>query len=403
MRWRPTTLGRVGALSLAAAPILLASTTALAGNGLHPRTPVVWDMPEAPPCMTIIDRSDSATQQFDYTIPFEDIDVTPDEVDNSRTHQFTAFCRDRDPQTVLPNWLAWADVEAAGEKPLDVEPDEVDDEQVMDTSTDWEDCFVRITGDDARRPITYDSAEQGFDWDTTDVPAGTYVVYGYTYEPAFNLWVRRPGVVKVVDDPDPAASAPAGALTEPDDDVLYKNGSALLYGCASTGPGSTMSAYWSIADDSADWVPFIEDMPVESGDLEIDFTAPDELSGETAMFRLDVTDAEGRTYTSYMFTLVTVLTQDDPGECDPDGATFVADPGCEPGGSTGASDETAGDDTAEDTGGEEDTGAPMTTANADGGGDDDGGTCNCRAGRSLPPPSMLALGLLVLGLRRRRD
>ena len=57
--------------------VALAPATAVAGNGTHPRTPVLW--PQAP-CRTIVDRSIEPILGMEYTIPYEDVDATPDEV-----------------------------------------------------------------------------------------------------------------------------------------------------------------------------------------------------------------------------------------------------------------------------------------------------------------------------------
>ena len=42
-----------------------------AGNGTHPRTPVLWE-PE-PACLTVVDRTIDAKLAFNYTIPYEDL------------------------------------------------------------------------------------------------------------------------------------------------------------------------------------------------------------------------------------------------------------------------------------------------------------------------------------------
>ena len=84
--------------------LLLAATlsgVAYAGNGVHPRTPVVWS--EDTPCMTVVDRSQAVSLSLDYTIPYEDTEVTPDEVADSRRHQFIALCRDHGQQNWCPS------------------------------------------------------------------------------------------------------------------------------------------------------------------------------------------------------------------------------------------------------------------------------------------------------------
>ena len=396
-RVSPLTVAAVVGLALCTLPSL-----AHAGNGLHPRTPVLWD--EAP-CLTVVDRSVDPVLELDYAIPFEDTEVGEDEVADSRTHQFLAFCRDKDPQTVLPNWDAWEDVVAAENITLDDEPDEVTDEQVLDLSPEWEGCWTRITADADRRPITDAMAAQPITWDTTGLEAGPWIVYGYTYEPAFNVYVRRPGLVQIVDDPAPESSPPGLAITTTEQ-ILYKGGETTFEGCIAAAEGSTVDVYWSIAGDTTEWVPFLEGEAVAGQSFSIPFMAPEAMTGKAAMIRMDITDPQGRSFTGYMTELVMVLQQEDPEDCDEGGGAFVANPGCGDDGS-GSGDEASA---------ETDSGAASTTG--DGGGEtdnsttpaasDDGGTpgCGCTASSSHHGPLGLGAMLVLLSIgrwpRRRR-
>lgn len=390
---------RPAAATLVACAALLAPATAEAGNGLHPRTPVVWD---DSPCVTIVDRSVDPTVDLTYAIPFADTDVTEDEVTDSRTHQFLAFCRDKNPQTVLPNWVAWADVVAAGEKPLDVDPAEVQDANVLDLSREWSGCWDRVTEDADRRPITDAVAAQPVVWDTTGLDAGPWVVYGYTYEPAFNVYVRRSGFIQVVDDLDPAATGPGAAITTKEQ-ILYKGGETTFEGCLAAMEGSTIDLYWSIADESPEWVPFVENEPVMGTSLSIPFVAAEEMTGKASMIRLDVTDPMGRTYSAHMTELVMVLLQDNPNECDDGGSSFVSNPGCDPAGSTGEADDTGGDDANGDgTTSAAGDGPMASTGPAADGGNGDGGKCSVGASPANGPLALGLFGLGLLGWRRRR-
>ena len=49
---------------------------------------------------------------------------------------------------------------------------------------------------------------------TTGVPAGAYAVWGYTYEPAQNLWTPRDGIVRVIDG-DASSAGPAVSIAWP--------------------------------------------------------------------------------------------------------------------------------------------------------------------------------------------
>jgi MYXO-CTERM domain-containing protein len=185
---------------------LLVPMRAHAGNEAHPRTPVHWPGTE---CGRVIDRSVEPTIHFEYAVPVEDTQLGPEELPDSRTHQFFALCRQRPTTELLPNWISVDDVERSILAGL-IEPGSVPASEVLDTSATWADCSVRITADDDRRPIDFATAEQGFDWDLADVPIGVWQVAGYTFEPPLDLWRAQPGFVKIVDDPDdPAQDLPA--------------------------------------------------------------------------------------------------------------------------------------------------------------------------------------------------
>lgn len=389
---------RLGSFVLGATA-LLAPAVAQAGNGLHPRTPVVWNGVE---CRGMHDRTSAATWHVEYDIPYEDTEVTVDEVADSRRHQFFALCRDNSPQDFLPNWITWADVMAAGDAGL-VDPATITDEQVLETNADWSSCFQRINADDARLPITTENAAAGVAWDTAAVDPGGYTLFGYTWEPPFNLWVQRPGFVKVYDG-DPDAVAPAIAITT-GEQVLYKNGSGIIEGCVDALQGSTLAAYWAIAQDDPEWISFVEDEPVAGESFAIEFDAPEGLVGESGMLRVDITDPMGRTTTAYGIELVIVLPTDDPGSCG-DGGGFVADPGCE---DTGGSAESTGGGATDDggivTGTSGDAGS-TTDPMADGGDadGDGGGKGGCACSTAPAPVPLGGAALLVLGLfglRRR--
>ncbi len=396
--------------------LCLAPVTAWAGNGTHPRTPVKWD-PE-PPCMTIVDRSQSAVLEFSYTIPYEDVGKSDDEVADSRTHQFVAFCRQHSVQLPLPSWFSAADVAAADEKDL-VNPGDLGPEDIIDTSPEWMDCMVRITADDQRRPITFAETMKPVVWDTSGLPVGAYVIDGYTWEPTFNIYSLRNGVVKVVDDPDPAMSPPALAIRNhiDDDIIVYKGEQLRLYGCLSAQDGSTITAYWARTDSEnqmLDWQMFAEDVPVEGDEFELMF-APSEASYGLTAFRVDITDPMDRKYTAHGDVLMSLLSVPRPDEtsggCD---GSFIADPEC---GSTGGSSgfvETFGeggstepaDTTAGVSAGSE---GPTEVSGSSGGGSSGSGGPNetpvakegC-AGCAVGGPTGSLAWLLGLGFLRRR-
>jgi MYXO-CTERM domain-containing protein len=381
-------------LALAVA-VALAPQAARAGNGLLPRVPVVW--PADTPCMTVVDRSQSPVVHFDYSITMEDTGLLPDEVPDSRRHQFVAFCRDHTPQEDLPPWLSWQDVEAAAmTTPPQLDVMDVAPADVMEASA-YKDCFWRIDADDQRRPITHAAAMKGVDWDTTGLPAGPYVVAGYTWMPVYNIWSARPGVIHVVDGPDLSAAAPAAAVTTLDD-YMFVAEPLVLHGCVRALPGSTMTGYWADTNASPlEWRTFAVDVPIAGEELALPFEAPIEAVNGAVTLRIDVTDPMQRTFSAYAPRVIGVL----PGDGETDGCagtgSFIT-AGC--GGSDGDSGGVTGG-AAGSTGG-------STSAGTSGGSSGEAGTggpnideasgcgCDSAAGGAW---GLLALGLLV---RRRK-
>ena len=360
------------------------STVARANDGVSPRTPVVWD--EAT-CMLEVDRSVQPLLHLPYSIPYEDTELTPHEVPGSRTHQFFALCRHSDPLVRLPTWISWADVEVARQAKLVLDSETIDPEEVLESSTAWSGCWLRITEDDDRRPITFEAAEAGVEWDTSAIPAGAYAVAGYTHHPRFNQWSPRPGVVKVHDG-DPDAIGPAIAVTT--GELITSVGRTVtIDGCVNAPAGTTLTALHAEASagGSPQWVAFVEAQPVDDDTFAVDLTVPETLAGTTVMVRVDATDPSGKTSTTHMSGFVVVL-ETEPSGCD--------DPPCDVTDSTGTDDES------------DPTDAPSTSGQAS---DDSSGPapeqgdeprgCGCTA---LPPTRtgwlMPALLLLV---RQRRE
>lgn len=356
---------------LAAAVVALWPTVVLGGNGAKPRTLVQWG---APACMTLVDRSQQPILHLEYAIPNEDTDVTLDEVDDSRTHQFFATCRTAVPLDPLPMWITTADIDAATMKALLANPPLP--AQILDGNPEWEGCWTRITADDERRPITFAMADAGVDWDTTALERGAYTVHGYTYEPAVNVWAQRPGVVKVHDG-DPDAAGPAAAFTT-GEQSLYRDGVAELAGCVDAPAGTTFTAQWAFASEpTPEWFDVITDAPVEGDAFAFDFDPPDELVGGTAAVRATFTSPDGAAYTTVMSQMIVVLEIDDPGCAD---GGFIDDP-------CGESEGTAGTGTETDA---------MEHAPDDSG-------CACASGGPLRGAAGLFMLLFVPWMSRRRS
>lgn len=392
---------RIGTLIVVATPLLAIATPAQASNTKHPRTPVVWDggggtceLPElVTPCSTVHERSDIPLH-IPYGIPYEDIDVGDDEVPQSRTHQFAAFCRQHAFESPLPTWITSADATEA--ESFDQIPEGgILDTDILELHSDWDDCWYRIVADADRRPITCEMAEAGVDWDTMSAPAGVYAIEAYTFEPAYNFWVPRPGFVKLHDG-DPDAVGPAAAVTTAEISV-HRNQIANIEGCIDAPDGSTMTAYWAEHTESApEWMPYGEPQPAVRGDLLLEFAPPAESVGKLATLRVDVEDPEGRSYTAYMPGKIVVIDADGPCE----GGSFVGGSSCdETGGessssgavdsTTSAGDTTVGTSTGEASGDTSSGGAPASPEPTG---------CGCANDRATTP---WWLAIVLLSPRRR--
>jgi hypothetical protein len=278
--------------------------------------------------MLTVDKSTAPVLHIDYSVPFDDTMLTADELPTSRTHQFFAFAQQRF-DFRPPNWINMIDVQAAIDNG-DVMPSEVAADDVLETSSLWPaGTFVRITPDDMRLPITIEQAAMGVDWDTTTVPAGTWVIGVYTWEPKSNLWSWRMGAVRVIDDAASADAAGPAAFLELELGATATTCEAkIVRGCIDAAPGTTYTAYYGLLSglDEPEWVAFAEDVAVEDGELAIELVLPSDVSG-TVKVRVDVEDPQGKVYTAYSPAPIGVLAGD--AECtlddgDPDGCTCTS-------------------------------------------------------------------------------
>jgi hypothetical protein len=319
-----------------------------------------------------------------------------------RRHQFLGFCRHHSLQDYLPNWLSEADVADADAKgllgDLMLKPDEV-----MDTNPLWNTCMVRITADDERRIITFAEAAKPVVWDTTGLPVGAYTIEGYTWEPPSSLYSPRPGVIKIVDDPDPAASPPALAIDTPPEEepIIYSTEQLRVHGCISAMDGSTIAGFWAKTDHPElplDWQNFAADVPVSGDEFELMFAPPPGVDGNLVI-RVDITDPMDRSYTGHMLVAASVLPGAPPMETEGDdcGGLFVS--AC----TTSDSGDADGSSGAQVTGGGE-SGSPVgTTGTAEATGattmmQGEGEGCGCAVGS---PVSLAWLGLVCVRRRRR--
>jgi hypothetical protein len=154
----------------------------------------------------------------------------------------------------------------------------------------------------ARLALTCAAVEPGVAWDTSAVPAGNYAIYGYTFEPAVNVWTRRTGVVQVVDDA--SAPLPVAALTSVQGEATaYEQSTVSIAGCAMGPQGTIVTLAWApiTAADLADentWVPFAELAATpEPAPFALDLDPPTEAAGQAIVLRARAQDASGRSWT----------------------------------------------------------------------------------------------------------
>lgn len=247
------------------------ATSAQAGDGPRPRTPA--EFPE-PACMTVVDRSSDPTFAVTYTVALDEPEPTPDEVPDGRRLQFLAF---EPPFRTLPLWITTEDVVAAEAVGL-VDASKIPDREILANSSDWPaDAWARITPDDARIPISQAEAEKGVVWDTSLVAPGTYVISGYTWDPAFNHHSLRWGAIKVVDNlVEPAANLPSVFLPPAAVDVVTAGNEIMLEGCGDALDGSVLHLSWAEVDyaNEPTWHPVDGAFPLESGAFVIPFVPP---------------------------------------------------------------------------------------------------------------------------------
>lgn len=290
----------------AAAIFALAPTPARAGDLGLSGTPVVH---QGEACLTRVDRSVDPIVHLDYTVPYADICLGPDEPQGSRTHQFIAFCRDAPVTQTVPPWLIRADLQASFDAGLLDPGDPSIVQDVLEDSQYFAGCWRPILSVADRRPITCEAARPGVDWDTRGLEPGPHIVAGHTYSPPLNHWQLRRGVFRVHDG-DLDAAPPAAAIFTSDLDV-WSDEVVRLAACVDAPPGSTLRAEYALAPDAPDvaltWQPFLSAHPAPSGDLELELHPAPEHAGQRLTVRLLVDDPQGRRAIAHMPGKVLIL------------------------------------------------------------------------------------------------
>jgi hypothetical protein len=296
-----------------------------AANASKPRVPVVWgDVP----CLQLVDVSQTPVLHLEYSVASEEnAELTPDEVSDSRRHQFFAFAAQHF-EAAPPTWITRADIDRAALVDPMVVPDGIAPDDVLETSSRWPaDEWVRITADDMRVPITFAQAMLGVDWDLTAVSPGTWLVKGYTWEPIRNLWSTRWAAVKVIASEADAADAGPSVILLPDGGAIESGLPHALPGCVDAPAGSALTLAYGVLEGTLepDWVKIETVEDVATGELVLDFVPPHELVGAQVQLRLTITDPDGHAYVAHSPESFTVIQGPETDEDDSGGCSVAGD------------------------------------------------------------------------------
>ncbi len=382
---------------------------AAASNAGKPRVPPSF---LGPTCIETVDRGVDPVWSFDVGIPFEDTGLTEDEPADGRTFQFFALCRQPTPLEVLPLWVSATDATTAAMTDPTLELPAPG--AALDEDAAWAGCVVPITEAAERMPITCEATVGGATWDTASAPAGAYAVWGYTYEPALNVWTPRDGVVRVIDG-DEASAGPAVSISWPLTEVTAGlDAGVRVAGCVAGMAGTTVELSWATAvalqaQGQAAWVVF-EEIEATADTFEVSFVPPATAEYEAVFVRASATDPQGRSFDAYTRERVVFLAgcdAPDGGERSlPDfcrvgsGSPLVpagdrVGDGCEPGADGGTLDDTGlGGGSTQGDG----TGSGGTAASDD----TDSSGCGCRSHPFRSMDLSWSWWVVVLAGRRRR-
>ncbi len=287
-----------------------------AANSSKPRAAVLWS---SSACVQVVDRSKTPSLQLDYGVSQEELVDgamrTPDEVDDSRTLQFFAF-RSQRYEHAPPGWITQADIDRAAMKDPMVHPADIDPLEILAGGPVFgADEWVRITADDARVPINNAQAAMGISWDLRDVPPGSWMVWGYTWEPIGNLWSPRWGAVKIVEGAALAADAGPVIMLLPNEQIVAAGEPYVPKGCVDAPTGSTLTIEWGqvLGTVEPEWEPLVRDVPVENGEIDIAVEFPAEAAMHNVHLRATVVDPSGKSYTAFTSKQLSVMPGEDDG------------------------------------------------------------------------------------------
>jgi hypothetical protein len=276
------------------------------------------------PCIRVIDREAEPSARFGYRVAYDDVQFTAGDIElpDALTHQFFAFrgtisfegfapqlsaTDSDDPHTsVLPLWITRKDVDRAQnsskEMALGYDLSAVTPQTILETMMPLEDRWLRITGDDARVPITLMQAVQGMYWNVRDVQPGLYTVAGYIFSPPYNGWEIRPGLVKLISQ----GSNPPAAVLARIQEALFPGQGRRVRACLDVPPDTQLRTFARAQDHPEfGWIPWGEPQPVATGDVDLCFQPPPDLQGSVRV-RLDLS-VGGETSTFYSPDTVLLL------------------------------------------------------------------------------------------------
>ncbi|MBL4685613.1 MAG: hypothetical protein JKY37_13545 [Nannocystaceae bacterium] len=384
--------------------------------------------------MTILRPGDAALH-ITIGVPLEESAPTADEPPGTRSFQFFAVCREPFPAQELPPWIDVADLDAAqAANPEILTPDA---SLILPTSS-WAGCVLPITPRDPRMPISCEGTAPGIEVAADALPPGNHVLYGYTYEPAKNVWTPRVGLLRVVGEAGDDVLPPAVAFTYPVSDSVASTGRGVtLTGCATGNAGTTIEFSWATASnliafgDEA-WEPFDSLAIADADTFSVPFVPPPGTDYKVVKFRGLATDPAGGQWAAYTRQPMVL----EPGCAQPQGGTeLVADvcaagsgaaeptdagagqvalEVCAPGEDSGPDSDTSdsGDGDGDESDGDESDGDESDSGGATGSADSSSGDpagqgegfsgCGCAAPASPAPCWLVSLAVVALARRRRR-
>lgn len=272
-------------------------------------------------CVQVVDKQVHDVLHVSYTVGADDTALMQGDiaVPDAKTHQFFAFrgaLFPHDfgeelfpfqppgaPSTILPSWITNADVKraAVATNTLDgtaFSESDIPAGAVLDADAVLDGMYLRVTGDDARVPITLTQSLAGVDWPLAGVAPGLYTFAGYVFSPPYNGWSPRAQLLEIIDgsaqSPGPVANV---ARIE---GGLFPYQGRKVQGCVAAPEGSQLKGFFTVIErPESGWVEWLPSAAIASGPLDLCFRDPrPELTGSVRL-RFDVSAPDGTTRSFY--------------------------------------------------------------------------------------------------------